>query len=104
MAETADLVVCNGGSPSTQQALAHGTPVLGIPANLDQHLNMQSVDRAGAGCLVRSDQLTSVKVADAVVSMLSTNNYGEAALSLRDAAAQWDSERLFRTWVGGRLT
>jgi hypothetical protein len=44
-AARADLVVCNGGSPTTFQALSEGVPVLGIPGNLDQFLNMHYLER-----------------------------------------------------------
>ena len=37
------LVVCNGGSPTSHQALLAGVPVLGIPDNLDQVLNMSPI-------------------------------------------------------------
>ncbi|MDD5330799.1 MAG: glycosyl transferase family 1, partial [Sulfuricella sp.] len=43
-AARAQLVICNGGSPTSQQALAAGVPVLGIAGNLDQFLNMQAVE------------------------------------------------------------
>jgi UDP:flavonoid glycosyltransferase YjiC (YdhE family) len=49
-------VVCNGGSPTCQQALVHGVPVVGIPSNLDQYLNMHYIERFGAGKLIRSDR------------------------------------------------
>jgi UDP:flavonoid glycosyltransferase YjiC (YdhE family) len=52
IAAKACLVVCNGGSPTTQQALAHGVPVIGIASNLDQMLNMAYVERTGAGVLL----------------------------------------------------
>lgn len=45
----ADLVVCNGGSPGAFQALTHGVPVLGMPRNMDQFLNMRVVEQSGAG-------------------------------------------------------
>jgi UDP:flavonoid glycosyltransferase YjiC (YdhE family) len=43
------LVVCNGGSPTSHQALLAGVPVLGIPDNLDQVLNMTYLKEAGVG-------------------------------------------------------
>ncbi|NHN36751.1 glycosyl transferase family 1 [Pseudomaricurvus alcaniphilus] len=53
----ADLVICNGGSLSTYEALRCGVPVIGIAGNLDQHLNMRAVDALGAGVYMRNDQL-----------------------------------------------
>ena len=53
-AARADLVICNGGSATVYQALAAGTPVLGIPNNLDQYLMMDYVRRSGAGDYLRA--------------------------------------------------
>lgn len=41
------LVVCNGGSPTSHQALLAGVPVLGLPDNLDQVLNICYLKDAG---------------------------------------------------------
>jgi UDP:flavonoid glycosyltransferase YjiC (YdhE family) len=57
MCRLARLVICNGGSPTTNQALRHGVPVLGIARNLDQFLNMRNIERFGAGCLWRGDDI-----------------------------------------------
>ncbi|MBS0372035.1 MAG: glycosyl transferase family 1 [Proteobacteria bacterium] len=56
-AKRADLVVCNGGSPTSYQAIACGTPVLGIPRNLDQFLNMHYLEKNGLGSIIRNDAL-----------------------------------------------
>jgi len=55
----ADLVVCNGGSPGTYQALGHGKPVIGVATNMDQFLNMAAVEDVGCGRLVRSRSATA---------------------------------------------
>lgn len=49
VARRSRLVVCNGGSPTSHQALLAGVPVLGIPDNLDQVLNMGYLKQAGVG-------------------------------------------------------
>jgi UDP:flavonoid glycosyltransferase YjiC (YdhE family) len=51
------LVISNGGSPTSQQALAAGIPVLGLAGNLDQYLNMAGVVAAGSGKLLRADRM-----------------------------------------------
>jgi UDP:flavonoid glycosyltransferase YjiC (YdhE family) len=56
-ARRAALVVCNGGSLTSYQALAAGVPVLGVCSNLDQFLNMQGVEGIGAGIGLRADRL-----------------------------------------------
>lgn len=58
-------VVCNGGSPTTQQALLHGVPVVGIASNLDQLLNMDYIERFGAGTLVRADRARAKTIREA---------------------------------------
>ena len=66
----ASLVVCNGGSPTTNQALAHGVPVLGIASNMDQFMNMRSVETFGAGILLRGDRVRPEPLARAIASLL----------------------------------
>ena len=56
--ELADLVVCNGGSPTTTQALLKGRPVLGVASNMDHFLNIRAVRAQGAGAGLRADRLT----------------------------------------------
>ena len=41
LCQRAALVIGNGGSPITYQALAAGKPVLGLASNFDQFLNMR---------------------------------------------------------------
>ena len=84
MAERASLVICNGGSPTSHQALARGVPVLGIPFNLDQHLNMHYVTAYGAGIALRPETIT-VSVLRAAAKTL-----------LQDATARHRAEELAR--------
>ncbi|MFV3649013.1 glycosyltransferase, partial [Mycobacterium tuberculosis] len=79
------VVVCNGGSLTTQQALVAGVPVIGVAGNLDQHLNMEAVERAGAGVLLRTERLKSQRVAGAVMQVISRSEYRQAAARLADA-------------------
>lgn len=68
--ERSSLVICNGGSPTTHQALAAGVPVLGLAGNLDQYLNMATIERAGAGRLLRSGSCDSAVLVEAVPQLL----------------------------------
>jgi UDP:flavonoid glycosyltransferase YjiC (YdhE family) len=92
-AQRADVVICNGGSPTAQQALAAGKPVIGLPANLDQHLNMDYVVRAGAGRSVRSENASVRAVRAAVREVLRNPAYTKSAARLRDGFAQYDAAR-----------
>lgn len=66
----ADVVICNGGSPTTQQALCAGRRVVALPNNLDQFLNMVPLVSRGLGCVVRSDRFSVSALNSAVVRML----------------------------------
>jgi UDP:flavonoid glycosyltransferase YjiC (YdhE family) len=89
-AERARLVISNGGSPTAQQALAAGKPIIGLPANLDQHLNMDYVVRAGAGRSIRSEHVTAVAVRQAVRAVLADATFTHAAVRLRHSFAEYD--------------
>ena len=78
-AQRAGLVICNGGSPTSQQALTAGVPVLGIAGNLDQYLNMHGVLAAGAGALLRSDRLNEAALRDTALRLLEQPDPRDAA-------------------------
>jgi hypothetical protein len=61
------LVICNGGSLTTNQALALGVPVLGLVTNLDQHLNMQGVCGTGPGAVLRAERACGRDIREVVV-------------------------------------
>ena len=69
-ARRADLVICNGGSSTGYQALAHGKPVIGIPFNLDQYLAMGVIERMQAGLLIRAGSAKPEAVARLVKGAL----------------------------------
>jgi UDP:flavonoid glycosyltransferase YjiC (YdhE family) len=79
--ERADLVVCNGGSPTTTQALLKGRPVLGVASNMDQFLNIRAVRALGAGAGLRADGLNRRRFED-TVNRLSGFKAARAAAAL----------------------
>lgn len=81
-ARRASLVVCNGGSPTSQQGLTAAVPVLGIASNLDQFLNMHGIEAAGAGALLRADRLTAGAVREAAAVLLNQPRVYGAALRI----------------------
>ena len=98
LAARAKVVVCNGGSPGTHQALAQGTPVLGIPENLDQMLNMQFVVESGAGLAMRADRLSASGVSSMVLRLLTEDSFRQAAFRIsHDFARYACGERLAET-------
>lgn len=83
----ADLVICNGGSPTTNQALAHSVPVLGIARNMDQFLNMRAIERYGAGMTIRSDRADRHVLTEAVERLLNDGHYRENARALAQSSS-----------------
>jgi UDP:flavonoid glycosyltransferase YjiC (YdhE family) len=84
----AQLVICNGGNLTAYQAVAGGAPVLGICGNLDQFLNMQAFERAGAGRTLRADRFSPHDFRRAVDAILGDARCREAAAALQSACAQ----------------
>jgi UDP:flavonoid glycosyltransferase YjiC (YdhE family) len=90
-ARRAQLVICNGGSPTSQQALVAGVPVLGIAGNLDQYLNMNGVLECGAGRLLRSDRLTAPDLRTAAQALLEQSAPRAAAARLAGHFASYNA-------------
>lgn len=80
---TCSAVVGHGGHATTMRALAHGLPVLVIPAHpmLDQKMVGESVARAGAG-VVLTRKATGQEIKDAVQTLLGSPGYRAAAAAL----------------------
>lgn len=98
-AKLASLVICNGGSLTTYQALTYGKPVLGIVSNLDQHLNMSYLSRAGVGAVLRCENATSQQISMITRKLLSDQRYQAAAGEARDITLKYNPEALFREFV-----
>lgn len=78
----ADLVICNGGSPSCYLALEHGRPSLSLPVNLDQYLNAELFENAGVGMLLRSGRLSGTQVRASVEQILAQPALQQRATAL----------------------
>ncbi len=95
LAERADLVITNGGSPSSYQALSKGKPVIGVASNMDQVLTMRNIERCGAGILLRTDSITSDRVTAAVSSLLSKDSFTESARAVAEEFKRYDAHEIF---------
>jgi UDP:flavonoid glycosyltransferase YjiC (YdhE family) len=95
-AARARVVVCNGGGPTTQQALVAGVPVLGIPSNLDQHLNMAAVASAGAGLWISAREAKTGRLQALAAALIEDAGYGRAAERTAQAYARYDPAVRFR--------
>lgn len=82
MCRQAQLVVCNGGSPTTNQALRHGVPVLGIVRNMDQFMNMRAIESFGAGIAVRADRARRKTLGQALATLLGGQGFVSQAMVL----------------------
>jgi UDP:flavonoid glycosyltransferase YjiC (YdhE family) len=91
------LVICNGGSPTCQQALAAGVPVLGIPTNLDQFLNMAPIVESRAGRLVRADRVTPEAIRAQAESLLDDPGAHASANRIADDFRGYDAGLRFVT-------
>ncbi len=98
-ARRAAVVVSNGGSTTGYQALAEGRPVLGIAANLDQHLAMAAIEDAGAGLLLRAGTLARKPLAQALERLVGEPSYARAAVRLSEEFARWDAPADFAALV-----
>lgn len=94
-ARRARLVICNGGSLSSQQALAAGVPVLGIAGNLDQFLNMQGIVAAGAGAVLRADRVDVAAVRGASERLLEEGGERAAAAAVAQVFQRYDAGARF---------
>ncbi len=89
--QMASLVICNGGSPTTHQALAQGVPVIGVAGNLDQFLNMDAIEKSGAGRRLRASTCNAPKLVEAINQMLLDRSCREAAKVLATGFAMYNS-------------
>jgi len=97
MCRLARLVICNGGSPTTNQALRHGVPVLGIARNMDQFLNMRAIERFGAGSALRADRLSASIVFERLRQLLGDGRTIATQANCTHGVAQglsWQLERM----------
>lgn len=92
-ARRAEVVVCNGGASTGYQALAEGTPIVGIASNLDQFLSMSSIESAGGGVMLRASTVTAEQVRDATLAAMQLR---ERARAIAASFAEHDPHAAFR--------
>jgi UDP:flavonoid glycosyltransferase YjiC (YdhE family) len=73
--------------------------VLGIPANLDQMLNMHFVSRFGAGVTLRADDVRRERVRNIVNEMLNMPAYSERAQAVASAFREYHAASRFASIV-----
>ena len=102
-AAMADLVVCNGGSLTSYQAIQGGSSVLGIVSNLDQHLNMSYLVRAGIGVVLRSEKADAKHIRKAVEGLLGNPRYKDAGERAQKLAEMYSPQIQFHDYVDEAL-
>ena len=95
----ADLVVCNGGSATVYQALAAGTPILGIPSNLDQYLMTEHLQRFEAGECIRAGSATAESVRRSAHRIVESVRYKIKAAELSDKIDEYRTNEKFQACV-----
>ena len=95
-AARSSLMICNGGTLTVQQALCARIPVLGIANNMNQHLNMNTIRRAGAGELMRAGRVKPAELRAVVLRILSSPAYIQAAGVLGQTYLKYDAPSRFR--------
>jgi len=89
------LVICNGGSLTTYQALAEGVQVLGLTTNMDQLLNMQAIEKQGAGLCLRQSLTGGEAVYHAAKNLLQEPSYTQAAHRIAALLAHYNCKQRF---------
>lgn len=100
-AHRSQLMICNGGSLSTQQAFAAGIPVLGICSNMDHFLNMAPIEQAGVGLRLRADRLSMASIRQATQTLLASDQARAAARQLQASLLRpgFDTSKAFKAAV-----
>jgi len=98
-AQKAAVVVCNGGASTGYQALAAGTPIVGIPSNIDQLLAATAMRDAGAGVFLRAATVTPAKVRNAVERVMRDESFTETAQRVAASFASFDPHAHFRAVI-----
>ncbi|MGH8763915.1 MAG: glycosyltransferase [Nitrosospira sp.] len=93
------VVISNGGSLTTYQSLASGVPIIGLCSNMDQLLNMNSVQCLGAGITLRAASLSAANLLDSVTAMLDNPAYAQAASKVGQILAKSNAGQRLREFV-----
>lgn len=101
--QRANLVICNGGSPTAYLALLNAVPVLGIASNMDQHLNMEAIVTMGFGELIRSEKVSRSRICSAVNKLLQTSTYNKSVRSIKQTLSKYNACLNFENAVSSLL-
>ena len=94
--KNSNLVICNGGSPMTHAALSYGVPTLGIIGNNDQLLNMNHIQKKGAGRTLRYWSLTEQNIKHSCKELLNNPSYLKSAQDIQKEFSAIDLNKNFQ--------
>ena len=89
----ASVVVTTGGQGSVQTAMASGVPLVGIPLQPEQDLNVHCAERQGMALRVSPAQVRGPVMASAVRAMLDDARFRSAAQRVKALLAPVDGAR-----------
>jgi UDP:flavonoid glycosyltransferase YjiC (YdhE family) len=79
----ASVSIIHGGQGTVYNALASGTPVVGVGMQPEQEANLECLVRHGIGIRIRKKRVTAEKVLDAVSTLLADETAKEKAKQLQ---------------------
>ena len=89
----AGLAVVTGGQGSVQTAMACGVPMIGIPLQPEQDLNVHCAERQGMAMRIAPDQARGPSMSQAIRAMLDTPGRRTQAQRVKALFAQVDGAR-----------
>lgn len=81
----ADLAITAGGQGSVQTAMAAGIPLLGLPLQIEQDLNVTLLERLGAARKLSPRQAGTPRLTELARSLLTDSAHRDAAQAIRKA-------------------
>ena len=81
-----DAVITHGGS-TVNEALAFGVPMVVVPMTNDQFIYARRVTETGVGVRVRFRRVSAEELRDAVLTVIETPSFGEAARGIQASYA-----------------
>jgi UDP:flavonoid glycosyltransferase YjiC (YdhE family) len=83
-----DAAIIHGGQGTVQTAIASGTPVVGIPLQPEQNVNLRIVERLGGGRTLSLKTLRRGRLRPILDEVLRNPSYKRAMAELRERQAQ----------------
>jgi hypothetical protein len=83
IASMVDVVVAHGGQGTVQNALAAGTPIVGVAMQWEQEFNLDQAVKKGAAIHIPKESWTVITIRQSVTEVLETDSYQRSARRLQ---------------------